>query len=70
MGARIVELGERRWEVSVNANPVRPLYTSERAAIRRAKAEARTHRHVTVALNVGSRRPRIVATWVNGEKQK
>lgn len=69
MGARITELGERRWEVFVNARPVRPLYTSQRTAIKRAKEEAKTHRHVTVALNVGSLRPRIVATWVDGEKQ-
>lgn len=70
MGARILEMGERRWEVFVNARPVTPLYSSQRAAMKRAGEEARTHHSVTVALNVGKLRPRIVATWVNGKKQK
>lgn len=69
MGARIIELGQRRWEVFVNTRPVKPLYSSQRAAVKRAQEEAKTHHHVSVTLNVGNLRPRIVATWIDGEKQ-
>lgn len=69
MGARITELGDRRWEVFVNTRPVTPLYTSERAAFKRARSEAKTHHNVTVALNVGRLRPRIVGVWIDGKKQ-
>lgn len=61
-------MGPRHWQVYVNTRPVLPLYESERAAIKRAKAEAKTHRIVTVSLHVGNLRPRVVATWTDGER--
>lgn len=61
-----IDLG--RFEVYVNARPVKPVYASQPDAIARAEKEAKTHRHVVVARVFRERAPKNLAIWENGEK--
>ena len=70
MGARIVEIGPTRWTVWVNTMEVRPSYDNESEAMERAEREARRYRIVTVSKASGNRRPRTVATWTDGKRDR
>lgn len=69
MGTRVIDFGATRWKVWVNTQEQVPEYVTEAKAIARAQQEARTHEHVQVTRSTGGRRPRVVASWVNGVRQ-
>jgi len=60
-----IDLG--KFEVYVNARPVRPMYTSQPEAMARAEKEAKTHRYVQVARVFKERAPKSIAKWEDGE---
>lgn len=68
MGARITELHKPHWEVHMGPRQVDAHFLDEASATERAEQEARRHRIVTLLKVHGTRRPRIVATWTDGER--
>lgn len=55
----------QQFEVYVNAKPVDPEYTSLELAIKRARRESLTHRHVVIANALTGE---TIQTWANGER--
>lgn len=68
MGARIIELHKPHWEVHMGPRQVDAHFPDQQSAEDRAEQEARSHRIVTVLKVHGRRRPVIVATWTDGER--
>lgn len=66
MSRELAHTGE--FVVWVNAQEDKR-YTEEPRAKRRAAAMAKTKRHVQVVRDFPNRPPRVLHTWVNGEKQ-
>lgn len=68
MGARVTELHRPRYEIHMGPVRHRETFIDYDTAMDTAEQLARTNRIVTVVKVHGNRRPVIMATWTDGER--